>query len=635
MALPISFNGANFDTSQSIFSGNYEFDTVKQFKQNAAQRSADLKSTAMNSSNTAMNTDVQNTKIDKPSLANGKDKEKKPFNAEKAGQIAGTVGQAADMLKGFIKDRPEYSGAKGHITQGVDKAYDAISDAAMKMGPYGQLVGGIMKGGALLNKGIGRLGGGTDGMTTTDAILGSSFLGLTPLGLINGFGGKKAMTYTRNAELDAASAGGFEGFLTTEDETSVGAGKKYGLFSSGARKKQDAMTEFTTNMKHTISGIVDSNTINNLAAQGSTPFIANQQSIDLSGGIQQMRAARFGMKIPTLKYMLKAKDIDQFQKSGQFAKRVSSKYKTAKKPRKPQVQDTPEPRSIEELITYAKQVNPEFIQRLDKDPIPVYFRDERYPELLHGTHYMTSRDNKVFPSILPNDEGQMTYYELNDATNRAYNTGNYIEFNSPEEAELFAQNYKQGWPEFFEKYEQHPSTEAFSYKKGGEVNYIGVKEASTGQVIGIPAKLSDNQKNGIDPIKTNAGREVIMLQDGNVMYVEEKRNMVTYNKKGGQMNVIPEGALHARLNHLEDIDLKFKDVTTKGIPVITEEEGGEIIQHAEVEHSEIIFNKEVTDKLESLRKDGSDEAAIEAGKLLVDEIFNNTDDRVGLIDKVE
>jgi hypothetical protein len=33
-------------------------------------------------------------------------------------------------------------------------------------------------------------------------------------------------------------------------------------------------------------------------------------------------------------------------------------------------------------------------------------------------------------------------------------------------------------------------------------------------------------------------------------------------------------------------------------------------------------------------KDGSDNAAIEAGKLLVKEIFENTDDRTGLIDKL-
>jgi hypothetical protein len=31
-------------------------------------------------------------------------------------------------------------------------------------------------------------------MTTTDAVLGSSFLNLTPIGIINGFGGKTSKT---------------------------------------------------------------------------------------------------------------------------------------------------------------------------------------------------------------------------------------------------------------------------------------------------------------------------------------------------------------------------------------------------------------------------------------------------------
>lgn len=106
-------------------------------------------------------------------------------------------------------------------------------------------------------------------------------------------------------------------------------------------------------------------------------------------------------------------------------------------------------------------------------------------------------------------------------------------------------------------------------------------------------------------------------------------------KNGGAVNVIPDGALHAHKHHLEDVDEKFEEVTTKGIPVITEEKGGDIKQHAEVEREEIIFNLEVTKQLEKLMQDGSDEAAIEAGKLLVHEILENTVDNTGLLNTVE
>ena len=105
-------------------------------------------------------------------------------------------------------------------------------------------------------------------------------------------------------------------------------------------------------------------------------------------------------------------------------------------------------------------------------------------------------------------------------------------------------------------------------------------------------------------------------------------------KEGGKvnsrdMNVIPEGALHARLNHMDN-----KDFTKKGIPVVAKD-GDKLEQTAEIERNEIIFNLSVTNKLEELMKDGSAKAALEAGKLLVEEILYNTIDNTGLIKEVE
>ena len=94
-----------------------------------------------------------------------------------------------------------------------------------------------------------------------------------------------------------------------------------------------------------------------------------------------------------------------------------------------------------------------------------------------------------------------------------------------------------------------------------------------------------------------------------------------------QKNLIPEGALHKNKHHMENTE----GLTQKGIPVI--DNNGE--QQAEIELDEIIFTLEVTKKLEELYKEGTDEAAIEAGKLLVKEILFNTDDRTGLIAKCE
>lgn len=100
-----------------------------------------------------------------------------------------------------------------------------------------------------------------------------------------------------------------------------------------------------------------------------------------------------------------------------------------------------------------------------------------------------------------------------------------------------------------------------------------------------------------------------------------------------QKNVIPEGALHKNKHHMEHAD----GLTKKGIPVIDED--GE--QQAEIEHSEIIFTLEVTKKLEeyyeifyseeSTNKE-KEQAALDAGKLLVYQILENTEDRTGLIE---
>lgn len=108
---------------------------------------------------------------------------------------------------------------------------------------------------------------------------------------------------------------------------------------------------------------------------------------------------------------------------------------------------------------------------------------------------------------------------------------------------------------------------------------------------------------------------------------------------GGKMNLIPEGALHARKHNLEKINPELEgQITSKGIPVVAQGEGG-VIQQAEIEKEEVIFRKEFTDKLESLYKqyqeDSSDDVAIEAGKLICYELLKNTDDRSGLIKSIE
>ena len=86
--------------------------------------------------------------------------------------------------------------------------------------------------------------------------------------------------------------------------------------------------------------------------------------------------------------------------------------------------------------------------------------------------------------------------------------------------------------------------------------------------------------------------------------------------------------------NIASIVVPNKDFTKKGIPVVAKD-GDKLEQTAEIERNEIIFNLSVTNKLEELMKDGSAKAALEAGKLLVEEILHNTIDNTGLIKEVE
>ena len=135
----------------------------------------------------------------------------------------------------------------------------------------------------------------------------------------------------------------------------------------------------------------------------------------------------------------------------------------------------------------------------------------------------------------------------------------------------------------------------------------------------------------------NIQKETSVGQEGNSVGQEPNQQDVEYLKNGGQMSVIPEGALHARKNGMELA--KDGEVTGKGIPVV--DNSGE--QQAEIEREEIIFSKDITEKIEKLYKkfneeDSSskkDDIAIEMGKILTCEIIKNTDDKTGLIEKLQ
>lgn len=118
---------------------------------------------------------------------------------------------------------------------------------------------------------------------------------------------------------------------------------------------------------------------------------------------------------------------------------------------------------------------------------------------------------------------------------------------------------------------------------------------------------------------------------------------IVKHKNGGKFNVIPSGALHKERHHIEDVKPGMEHVTTKGIPIVLKNKAGEMKQQAEVEREEIIFTKQLTDKLEEMRKaynecedtDTANEIARKAGELLADQILFNTKDYSGITKKIK
>ncbi|MBO7211748.1 MAG: hypothetical protein J6V44_12190 [Methanobrevibacter sp.] len=162
-----------------------------------------------------------------------------------------------------------------------------------------------------------------------------------------------------------------------------------------------------------------------------------------------------------------------------------------------------------------------------------------------------------------------------------------------------------------------------------ERNVEGSKMALEGSRTAIDS-LQNQHLNRLQ----GTNNQVIVGKQGMVLpNIQDVRKILSTRKfqAGGKMNVIVEGAFHSRKNHLSELNPELEDITPKGIPVITRGEGGEIIQTAEVEQKELILHLELTQKLEALYQDGSEEAMIEAGKLLAEEIMNNTDDRTGKV----
>lgn len=498
----------------------------------------------------------------------------------KMGGIGATIGAASDLVGSFMPQKTEYDGAKGNITQTMDSVYDGISDAAMSLGPVGMLAGGIMKGGALLGKGLNALGGGTDGMTSTDAILGSSFLSLTPLGLVNGFGGKKADTITKDNEAFAQVGSSYTGSESSVNDALQKSGKKYGLLSSGARKRANQEIAEAKRQQSIISDISQDVQDRTAIRTAMAAINGNRRGFHMQGGYDQaaIRVGRQGMPIELLE---KARTIIKAQQgtkiSDPFQVYLQSLPENQRDSTNYRVKDYWEyngrPKDFEE----AKRKGM-FVEQEDFD--------DTGKSLGKSWHGFTVAENPntgelefMKSSSHPTIQKELDWYNSDDGA------------------------------DFRSQYELVKTEPYYKYvKRKTPIKQETPQHRNGGSIIEL---ISETTISLVDPLN-----------------VPEFQN-------GGSINVIPDGALHARKHNMN-----LDGITEKGIPVVSEKDNGKIEQQAEIEKEEVIFRLEVTQKLEELEKKyyseeasqkEKDEYALEAGKLITEELLHNTKDNAGLL----
>lgn len=468
------------------------------------------------------------------------------FSKANIGNTMSKAGGYADMIGSFIPKKEQSA-----LTTGLNQGYDAAANMISSVPGVGTIVGGAMKIGGMLSDGLTALGVGTDQMTTTDKILDSKFMKLTPMGLVNAFGAKKADTIYKDNETWEQQGSAYGGSMAKVDDALTKSGKKYGAFSGKARRKANAQIAEAKRQQNLVSDI--NQEAQDAFAASNYSGIGLRNELALSGGYRNMAVGRNGMKILDTESQwarevlnkAKTKDVDKLQKGGKV-----------------------------DGITGAA------------------------PKITFESWYET----------VPSDRNDTTSYNLRRA----------FELAPREELEA----WRTSSVEDLKNGKNHLNS-VYLNPKTGIYEFMKAKNHPT-------LKYELEWYNSKDPEAVEFRNSYDLDTSGDYYrYVPKKF------AEGGKVNVIPDGALHAHKHHLEDISPEYEQVTSKGIPVVTEEEGGKLKQHAEIERNEIIFRLEVTKKLEELMKDGSDDAAIEAGKLLAHEIINNTVDNTGLMEVVE
>ena len=490
------------------------------------------------------------------------------------------------------------SATDSDLTKGIDTGYKAVQGAVNNLGPIGKAISGIMGIASATGNILQSFGGGTDQQTTLDKWMDSPLLSWN-VGVINGFAGKNSDSFGVDTTAVTRAGSSYLGSVSKIYDAAEKADKKFGTFSSEAREETNEEIAEAKNIQAMVRDIGDMAWDQRAAVQSMNDQWMTAYKNMINGGYSQKYtySAKEGglLEWKPSEILEWAPNIDindnipQLEEGNELTLLEWT-------PSLPDKDEYPQ-----EYIDFKNSL-PENQRNTPEDKYRTYLYWQLWgkPKDFQYTLDHPDEDGKYMYQWDPTDEG----YHANSIMYDKDGIGYFMKSKDHDSIKYELDYYYNGTITEPGGVQRKPNTREFEEWKDFRDHYVLEDDGDFYKYV---------------PIKKEGGN----LGSSDTSEGEET----------SQKNVIPEGALHKNKHHMEHAD----GLTKKGIPVV-DDEGN---QQAEIEHSEIIFTLEVTKKLEEYYERFYDEdattsekeqAALEAGKLLVYEILENTEDRTGLID---
>ena len=184
------------------------------------------------------------------------DKFLKSEGVKKAGEFGGKAAEAADIVDNLVR-----SGNDWAPQTGFENTWDKASTIAMKFGPLGKAVGGGMK----------------------------------VAKVVSDLFGSKTQDFAKDMATLETVGGSYGGSSALIEDAANKAGKKYGLFASGARGRANRLIDRARVQQYAMQGIADDARDLNSLRSYMDPYYLQYES-DMSGGYDQryMHVAKLG-----------------------------------------------------------------------------------------------------------------------------------------------------------------------------------------------------------------------------------------------------------------------------------------------------------------------------------------------------